>query len=423
MALLTNEQVANLNERGRYADGDGLYLQVASPTGKSWLFRYEFQGRERWMGLGRVKAFNVKEARARARKAHQQLADGIDPLEAKKQAKLARDLAAAKAITFEAAARKFHKEHSLTWRSNKHTAQFLTSLEQHVFPVIGHLPASKIDTPLMIRTLNNDDFWQTKSATAMKVRGRIEQVLDWAKVNGYREGENPARWKGNLRMALPAPRKVAKPKNFDALPFAEVPDFMAELAQRNSVIARALELLILTAARTGEIIGARWDEFDLTAKQPLWTIPAERMKGGREHRVPLSSRAVAILNALSTIREGERVFPGGARNNGISNVAMFSLVKRMRPPPEPQEGQPSSKGITVHGFRSAFRDWVSERTNFPHEVAEMALAHSIGNKAEAAYRRGDLMAKRAHLMEAWAKYCSTPVLEHGATVTPIRGRA
>ena len=402
---LTVKQVAKLTTPGRYGDDRGLYLQVTPAGVRSWLLRYERGGVERAMGLGPVGDFTLEEARERARKARQLLRDGIDPLDARKAERSAQALEAAKAVTFKEAATQYFDQHERKWRNAKHRAQFLSTLESYAFPVLGKLPVAAIDTGLVLKAI--EPIWQSKTETANRVRGRIESVLDWATVRGYRTGDNPARWKGHLAEVLPARGQISPHQHHAALPFAEVPEFMAQLATREGIAARALEFTILTAARTGEVIGAQWPEFgDLAAKQ--WTVPAGRMKGQREHRVPLSDRAVAVLKALP--READFVFPGGRKGIAISNMAMAQLLKRM-----------GRLKITVHGFRSAFRDWAAERTNYPNHVVEMALAHVVGDKVEAAYRRGDLFEKRRKLMEAWEAYCTTP--QRDASVTPIRARA
>lgn len=410
---LTIKRIAQLVEPGRYRDGGqkGLYLQVLSPTNRSWLLRYEISAptakngrRERWMGLGSVDTFDLDEARERARKARQQLKDGIDPLEERKAARAARALEAAKALTFKDAAQQYFDHHATTWKNAKHRAQFLSTLETYAYPVIGKLSVAAIDTGLVLKVI--EPIWKDKTETASRVRGRIESVLAWATVRQYRTGDNPARWRGHLAEVLAARGQVQKVVHHRALPFAEAHNFIADLAKREGMAARALEFLILTAARTGEVIGARWPEIDLDAA--VWTVPAGRMKGQREHRVPLSDRAVTILTDLP--REAEFVFPGGRKGSAISNMAMAELLKRME-----------RLDITVHGFRSTFRDWAAERTTYPNHVIEMALAHVIGNKVEAAYRRGDLFDQRKRLMTDWATYCTTPQRE--CTVTPMRAKA
>ncbi len=406
---LTAKQVAALTEPGRYGDGRGLYLQVTPAGVRSWLLRYERGGRERAMGLGPVDDFSLEEARERARKARQLLKDGVDPIDARREERgkqtAERALAAAANVTFKDCAEQYFNFHSRKWKNAKHAAQFLSTLKMYAYTTLGKLPVAAIDKALVLKAI--EPIWYTKTETASRVRGRIESVLDFAKVRGYRTGENPAAWDGNLVHALPAPGAIAKVEHHAALPFAELPSFMAQLAERQGVAARALEFTVLTAARTGEVIGARWPEIDMAAK--LWTIPAERMKARKEHRVPLTPRALEILEGLP--REAEFVFPGSQKGSAISNMAMAQLLKRM-----------GRLDITVHGFRSAFRDWAAERTGYPNHVVEMALAHVIGDKVEAAYRRGDLFTKRARLMTDWARYCASKPVEAGSGVTSIRAK-
>jgi integrase len=400
---LTVKKVDQLREPGRYGDGYGLYLQVLGPTNRSWLFRYERDGRERWMGLGPLHTFNLEEARERARLQRQLLKDGIDPLEQRKAKRGEQALEAAKTMTFEAAARQYHDQHKNKWRNAKHRAQFISTLETYAFPVVGKLAVPEIDMALVLKVLERNHLWAQKTETASRLRGRIEAVLDWATVRGYRTGDNPAQWK-LLAKALPARGQIRKVQHHAALPYTDIPGFMAQLAQREGVAVRALEFLILTAARTGEIIGGRWSEIDRTHK--LWVVPAERMKAGRPHRVPLSDRALKILDELPC--EGDALFVGSKASAHMSNMAMAMLLKRV-----------GREDITVHGFRSTFRDWAAEQTSYPNHVVEMALAHTIGDKVEAAYRRGDLLTQRARLMAEWARYCYAPQ-QPRATVTPIR---
>lgn len=403
---LTLKQVARLTERGRYFDERGLYLQITKKGVRSWLLRYERGGRKRWMGLGPVDDFSLEEARERARRARQLLADGIDPIEHRKAGRAQQTteaaLAAAKNITFQEAAERYYKFHSPKWSNPKHRAQFLSTLKTYAYPVIGKLPVRAIDTPLVIKVI--EPIWEKKTETASRVRGRIENVLDYAKVSGWRDGENPAAWNGNLEHALPAPGTFAKVKHHAALPFTDIPDFLAELREREGIAARALEFLILTAARTGETIFATWDEIDLREK--TWTVPAERMKAKKEHRVPLCARAIEILKALP--REAKFLFPGSQEAAPLSNMALLKLLQRM-----------GRDDVTAHGFRSTFRDWAAERTNYPNHLLEMALGHTVGDKVEAAYRRGDLFDKRRKLMTDWERYCATKPVATGNNVTPI----
>jgi integrase len=361
------------------------------------------------MGLGPVADFTLDEARERARVARQLLRDGIDPLDARKAERIKREAteaaAAAANISFKECAEQYFKFHRDKWKNAKHSAQFVSSLKAYAYPTLGNVPVAAIDKALVLKALK--PIWHSKTTTAGRVRGRIESILDFAQVSGYRAGDNPAKWDGNLVHVLPAPGAISRVEHHAALPYARIPDFMAQLAAREGVAARALEFTILTAARTGEVIGARWPEIDLEGR--VWTLPAGRMKAKKEHRVPLTDRALEILRALP--REGDFVFPGGRKGAAISDMAMTRLLKGL------------DASITVHGFRSTFRDWAAETTGYPNHVIEMALAHAIGDKVEAAYRRGDLIAKRTRLMNDWAKYCETRPANSAENVTPMRARA
>ena len=401
---LTVKKVEQKTCPGRYGDGKGLYLQVTKSGAKSWVMRYERGGRERMMGLGPLHAFTLDEARERARLARQKLADGIDPLSDREGVRTAQAIIAARRITFKEAANQYYELHRTQWKNRKHAAQFLSTLETYAYPHVGEMSVADIDTDHVLKVI--EPIWLTKTETANRVRGRIESVLAWATVRKYRAGDNPARWQGHLREALPPRGKVTKVRNHPALPYGDIGTFMAELRQREGIAARALELTVLSAARTGEVIGAQWSEIDLV--NGIWTVPAERMKAGKEHRVPLSDRALALLTALP--REGEAVVPGSKKDATISNMSMAAVLKRMKIP---------SSLATVHGFRSTFRDWAAEQTSYPSDVVEMALAHTIKNKVEAAYRRGDLFEKRQRLMDEWANFCAI-ISGQGANVTPIR---
>jgi integrase len=295
-------------------------------------------------------------------------------------------------MSFDECATAYIAAHRAGWRNIKHASQWTNTVTTYCSPIFGKLPVQLVDVGLVMKAI--EPLWTTKPETAGRVRGRIERILDWAKVRGYRDGDNPARWRGHLDHLLPARSKVSRVKHHAALPYAEIPIFVAQLKSRDAVAARALELAILTATRTGEVIGAKWSEFDLQGR--TWTIPAERMKGGREHRIPLSDAAMDVLELVSNPRLNECVFPGGQRTT-LSNMALLMLLRRM-----------DRTDITAHGFRSTFRDWVEEQTDTPRAVAEMALSHTIGNAVEAAYRRGDLFEKRRILMSKWANYCTTP---------------
>jgi integrase len=400
---LTALRVQRAKAPGMYADGGGLYLQV-SEGGASWIYRYMLNKRAREMGLGPLALFGLSEARAKALDARRLRHEGIDPIEARKAQRMRARLDAAKTTTFGQCAEAYIKAHRAGWRNGKHAAQWEATLATYAGPIIGALPVQAIDTSLVHKVL--EPIWATKPETASRLRGRIESILDWAKVRGYREGENPARWRGHMDKLLPPSSKVRKVEHHAALPYAELPGFLVALREHQGIVARALEFTILTAGRTGEVIGARWSEFDLLDK--TWTVPAGRMKAGREHRVPLPTRALVILEEMQARRRADDgfVFPGGKPGQPLSNMAFLMLLRRM-----------GRGDLTTHGFRSSFRDWVAERTNFPSEVAELALAHSVGNPVEAAYRRGDLFEKRRRLMDAWADFCTRAPPEQGKIVS------
>jgi integrase len=395
--------VSRAKQPGMYADGRGLYLQVTSSGAQSWVYRFMLSGRVRDMGLGPVNVVSLSEARARASQCRRLRLDGIDPIEARKAERTRAQLDAAKSLTFDECSRQYIEAHKAGWRSGKHALQWTSTLATYVGPVFGSLPVQSIDVGLVMRCL--EPIWATKPETAGRVRGRVEAILDWATVRSYRQGENPARWRGHLESLLPRRSKVARVEHHPALAYAEVGEFMAKLRGQEGIAAWALEFVILTAARTGEVIGARWDEIDLS--KATWTIPANRMKGGREHRVPLSDAAVAIIEAMKAIPHGDFVFPGMRAGKPLSNMAILVLLRRMK-----------RDDLTAHGFRSSFRDWAAEQSAFPSEVVEMALAHAVGSKVEAAYRRGDLYQKRQRLMDEWAGYCSAPT--KAGQVVPMR---
>ncbi|HWY16499.1 MAG TPA: integrase arm-type DNA-binding domain-containing protein [Rhizomicrobium sp.] len=402
---LAATKVAALKKPGRYGDGNGLYLQVSQWQTKSWLLRYQLAGRSREMGLGSLTDVSLKEARDKARVARSMLIDGDDPIDARDAKKQALRAESAKRITFKEAAGKYIAAHRAGWRNGKHAAQWTSTLTTYAYPVIGNLGVADIGTGHIVKIL--EAIWSTKTDTAARLRGRIENILDWATARHFRDGDNPARWKGHVESLLPAKSKVRQVRHQPAMPFEEVPAFVGELRLRDGISARALEFTILTAARTSEAINAAWTEIDLNAG--IWTVPAERMKAGREHRVPLSVRATAILSAMPREKGSPFVFPGGKARKPLSNMAMLELVRGMR------EGD-----LTVHGFRSSFRDWAGEATNYPRELAEAALGHVIGDAAEQAYRRGDALEKRRKLMEAWARHCASPAKGKADNVTPIR---
>jgi integrase len=377
---------------GMHCDGGGLYLQITQGADgtprRSWLYRYVLHGRERQMGLGSLNDTTLAEAREKAAVARKQRVQGDDPIDTKRAQRASAALARAKAMSFDQCRDAYIAAHRAGWRNAKHAAQWTSTLEAYVTPVFGQLPVGAIDTGLVTKAL--EPIWAAKTETASRVRGRIECILDWAKARGFRNGENPARWRGHLDSLLPARSKVRRVEHHAALPFSEIGAFMAQLREQSTAAARALEFTILTAARTGEVLGACWDEIDRDAA--VWTIPPDRMKGAREHRVPLSAAALAVIEQMHSLRENDYVFPGDRRDR-LSDRAMDMLLRRM------------GREVTVHGFRSSFRDWAAECTHFPREVAEAALAHAVGDKVEAAYRQGDLFAKRQRLMSEWAGYC------------------
>lgn len=390
--------------RGYYSDGGGLYLQVSVAGSKSWIYRYTSGDRTRDMGLGSLNDFGLAEARQRAQECRQQRAIGIDPIEARDAIAARLKADAAKAATFKDCAEKYMAAHEPSWKNEKHRDQWHSTLENYAYPVIGALSVGSIGTAHVMKVLEQPvsaksgkvlgSLWSVFPETAARLRGRVESIIDWAGARGLRHGENPARWKGHLDQLLAAPRKLRRVRHHPAMPFVDLPLFMIDLRAANGIAHRALEFTILTVLRTSEVLGARWLEFNFVDK--TWNVPGTRMKGGRDHRVPLSDRALEILSELP--RENDLVFPGRRAGRPLSNMAMLKVLDRM-----------GCGEFTTHGFRSTFRDWAGERTNFQNHVVEMALAHAIGDKVEAAYRRGDLFEKRRRLMGAWAAFCKNAV--------------
>lgn len=429
---LSARRVATVTEPGLYADGDGLYLAVSPGGVKSWIFRFMRAGRARKLGLGPVRDVSLARARDKARALRDSLRDGGDPHAEREAQRLALRLEATHSKTFSECSKSYISANAAGWSNAKHVEQWRSTLATYADPVIGKLPVADIDVALVLKVLNdwccsgcsaryteepkkakctqcggtvNAPLWTAKTETATRVRQRIEKILDYAKTLNYRTGDNPAAWRGNLENLLPNAKRLARVEHHAALPFADVHAFIVELRAEVGIAARALEFAILTATRTNEVINARWSEIN----GAVWTIPAERMKSGKEHRVPLTASALAILDALHGF-DHAFVFPGPRAGTPLSNMAMLKLLKRMQ-----------RTDLTVHGFRSTFRDWCAETTNYPRDVAEMALAHTIKDNAEAAYRRGDMFEKRARLMADWCAYIDTaPVSD--ATVTPIRRR-
>lgn len=396
-------EVRNLSEPGTHFVGGvaGLALKIKDTGTKSWVLRAMVGSKRRDFGLGGFPDVTLALAKDAAREARAKIKAGIDPIEEARQARSALKASQASAITFQKAAEAYIKAHKDGWRNEKHTKQWTATLTAYAYPKIGALLVQDVELPQVLSVL--EPIWTSKTETASRLRGRIEQVLDWATARGYRQGLNPARWRGHLDKLLPKPSKVARVVHHDALPVSEVGAFMASLRKQEGIGAKALELAILTAARSGEVRGARWSEFDL--KAGLWVIPGHRMKAGREHRVPLSPEAVSILEALPRQAATDLVFVG-AKGGQLSDMTLSAVIKRMGAPCVP------------HGFRSTFRDWAAERTNYPSEMAEMALAHTISDKVEAAYRRGDLFEKRRRMMADWASFCGQ---EHKVgAVLPLR---
>ena len=364
----------------------GLTLQVMPSGARSWILRVMIGGKRREMGLGGFPDVTLVGAKEAARSARLKIKDGIDPVEEAKAKRSALSASRAASMTFSEAATAYIAVMEVEWSNPKHTSQWRNTLETYANPVIGNIFVREVEQSHVMRVL--EPIWLTKTETATRLRGRIENVLDWARVRGYRSGENPARWRGHLDMLLPTPGKVQKIEHHPALPFIELGAFMVKLRQQEGMGARALEFAILTAARSGEVRGATWSEVNLD--ESTWTIPAERMKAKREHRVALNDEALALLKPLP--RSGDLVFPN-SKGDKLSDMTLTAVLRRM------ERGD-----ITAHGFRSTFRDWCSERTNYPRDVAEMALAHAIGDKVEAAYRRGDLFDKRRLMMRDWGKF-------------------
>ena len=369
---------------GTHGDGGGLYLRVRKNGSRAWVFRWERGGRVREMGLGPLHTVTLSNARHSAQRCRLLLLEGIDPLEHRRSEQAVRGATP----SFRECAEQFLEAHSSAWTNPKHRAQWAATLNTYAYPVLGPLPVDQVNTAGVLDVLR--PLWKSKTETASRLRGRVERVLDWAKVQGHRNAENPARWRGHLQALLPAPSKAKRPKHHSALDWREIPSFMEELRKRKGAAARAVEFAILTATRSGEVRWMRWPELD----GKIWIIPAARMKGRREHRVPLAERALSILDEMKSFGAHELTFPGERPGRPLSDMTLSAVLKRM-----------GRAELTVHGFRSTFRDWAGETTAHPREVCEQALAHRLLDRAEAAYRRGDLMDKRRVLMDDWASYC------------------
>jgi integrase len=407
---LTALKVEKAKQPGMHCDGGGLYLRITPEGTQQWVLRYMLNRRPHWMGLGPLSLYSLQEARTKALAARKLRHEGIDPIEARRAQRARERLEEAKAITFKQCAEAYINSHRAGWRNGKHAGQWGATLATYAFPIIGGLPVQSVDTGLVLKVL--EPIWTAKPETAGRLRGRIENILHWGRVRGYREGENPARWRGHLDKLLPKRSKVHRVEHHAALSYAELPDFLGRLRDQEGNAARALELAILTAGRTGEVIGARWSEINLLDK--TWTIPASRMKAQREHRVPLSARALAILREMQAARQDDSdeafVFPSRKSKTPLSNMAFLMLLRRM-----------GNGDLTAHGFRATFKTWASERTSIQNEIVEGALAHAVGSKVEQAYRRGDLFEKRRRLMDAWAKFCEHPT--PNSKIIPISRQA
>ena len=397
MGKLTAARMRTLTSAGTYGDGAGLYLQVRGATNRSWLYRFKLHGKSHLMGLGTVADVSLAEARDAAMEARKVVRRGINPIDERRAQRS--QLAALAGLTFAQVADAYIAAHEASWRNAKHRQQWRNTLDTYAAPVLSKLPVAQVEVGDVMRVL--EPLWREKTETASRLRGRIESVLDYAAARGWRSGDNPARWRGHLDNLLPARSKVAKVEHHAALPWRQIGAFMASLAKEEGISALALRFTILTAARTGEVIGARWSEVDLG--EALWTVPAGRMKASREHRVPLSDAAMNLLREVEKLRMNPKadgfVFPGGKLGKPLSSMALLMLLRRME-----------RTDLTAHGFRSTFRDWCGEATNYPREVAEAALAHVNGDKTEAAYLRSDMMEKRRRLMADWAAFCARPAV-------------
>ncbi len=395
--------VSRLTEPGFHRVGGvtGLYLQINERGARSWVLRMMVGTKRRELGLGGFPTVGLADARTKARAVREQVENGLDPI-AEKRKKREMLIAEQRRPTFKKCAEQFMAMKSAEWRNDKHRQQWVNTLNQYAYPTIGDLPVHEISQRHVLTIL--EPIWTVKTETANRVRGRIENVLDWATAHGERTGVNPARWRGQLDKLLPSPKKIAKVVHHPALPYEQLAEFQRRLNQYPSISAKALGFAILTAARSGEVRGATWEEIDFAKR--IWTVPADRMKGGKEHRVPLSRRAIALLKTLPPQKTG--IVFATQKGNALSDMALTMLLRGVWP------------GITAHGFRSSFRDWAAEQTSFPREVCEQALAHALPNQVEAAYRRSDLFDKRRELMDQWAAFCRKKPLQTPNKEKPTR---
>jgi integrase len=390
----------------RMSYGGGLYLQIggSGSDGSSWLLRYQSKGKETWMGLGRKSRTTAKQARSRARKYQNQLDDGIDPLQAKREKARLEALEASRKITFTDATKQYYALHEKKWTSHKHRQSFLNTLKQYADPVIGPWPVADIDTAAVLRII--EPIWITKNRTASQIRGRVEAILDWCTVRDYRCGDNPARWE-LLKQVLPTGGEIAPVVHHKALPYADLPAFVAQLSQHQGTGPKALEFIILTASRTSEVLGARWKEFDYD--NYIWTVPGRRMKTRKAHRVPLTGRMIKLLGPKGD--DDSLVFVGTKANKPLGKMVLPNLVDAMK------------HDVTVHGFRASFKSWATEQTSYPDSMIEFSLAHAVGTETEQAYQRSDMVEKRRQLMEQWSTFISTPRKIGVKETTPIRAKA
>jgi integrase len=393
---LTARKVSALTKVGLHGDGAGLWLKVTKSGSKSWVFRYTRNKKATSIGLGSILTVSLSQARTKASTHRQALAEGNEPLLSRQDN--------AMAYTFKECALRYIESHKSAWTNAKHAQQWTSSLADYAYPIMGDIPVKNIDEALILSVLT--PIWNTKTETASRVRCRIENILSWAAVLKYRDRYNPAQWRGNLEHVLPKPSRVKKIKHHKAMPYADMHVLILQLRNHDSISARALEFLVLNANRTGEILGAVWSEID----SDVWIIPAERMKAGKEHRIALSSRSMVILEEMAAIRQSDYIFAGSSVAKGLGIGTMRRLLLAL------------GHDCTVHGFRSTFRDWAAEKSNHSHEICEMALAHTIANKSEAAYRRGDLLEKRRALMSDWMRFLELPTHQK-AKVIPIKSRA
>ncbi|MDP1998342.1 MAG: integrase arm-type DNA-binding domain-containing protein [Rhodoferax sp.] len=411
---LTALQVSKLNKPGLYGDGGGLTLQITRTGVKSWLFRFMREGKAYGMGLGATHTISLAEARQKALEARKLLADGLNPMAVKKQKLLALALERAKMMTFDQCAASYIEAHKASWKNAKHIDQWTNTLATYASPVFGQQPVADIDTALIVKCLS--PIWQTKTETASRLRGRIESVLGWATTSGYRAGENPARWKGHLENLLATIGKSSRTKNHPSLPWQRIGEFMLALKARPGVASKAVEFAVLTACRSGEVRGTKWSEFDFTER--VWTIPAERMKARREHQVPISDAALAVLMSIRStdmVSMGQLSIPAdsrfvfaGTKMQALSDMSLTAVIRRMNGDGDkPIWVDANGDGITVHGFRSSFRMWAAEMTAYPREVAEHALAHQLPDAVERAYQRGTQFSKRQALMADWGVVCTS----------------